>query len=63
MTGQVMSAWLTILVGVGGCLLYFWGSNLLLDRLLPANASNDAGQCRISNVRRSSGRVCSSPPR
>jgi alpha-glucoside transport system permease protein len=52
MTGQVMSALLTILVGVGGCLVYFWGSNALLDRLLPANASNDARA--VQNLKRQS---------
>jgi alpha-glucoside transport system permease protein len=40
MTSQILSALLTVFIGVGGCLLYFWGSNALLDRLLPVNASN-----------------------
>ena len=35
---------ITILIGVGGCLLYFWGSNLVLDKVIfPAKGAN-AGQ-------------------
>ena len=41
MTSQLLSALLTVVIGVGGCLFYFWGSNTLLDRLLPVDASND----------------------
>ncbi len=41
MFGQIGFALLTILVGVGGCVGYFYGSNLLLDYLLPANTRND----------------------
>ena len=33
---QVLSAFLTVIVGVGGCFGYFYGSNWLLDRLFPA---------------------------
>jgi alpha-glucoside transport system permease protein len=46
MASQIISALITIIVGVGGCLLYFWGSNQLLDRMLPAQASNDAAAVR-----------------
>ncbi len=46
MATQLLSALVTIIVGVGGCLLYFYGSNLLLDRILPASASNDARAVR-----------------
>ena len=35
-----------VVIGVGGCLGYFYGSNLLLDSLLPASASNDARAVR-----------------
>ena len=32
---------ITILIGVGGCLLYFWGSNLILDKVIfPATGAN-----------------------
>jgi alpha-glucoside transport system permease protein len=41
MTSQILAALLTIVIGVGGCVAYFYGSNLLLDRLLPVSASND----------------------
>lgn len=42
MTSQILSALLTVFIGVGGCLLYFWGSNALLDRMLPVDASNSS---------------------
>jgi alpha-glucoside transport system permease protein len=42
MFSQVFSAFATVLIGVGGCVGYFYGSNWLLDRLLPADASNNA---------------------
>jgi|JI10StandDraft_1071094.scaffolds.fasta_scaffold35254_2 alpha-glucoside transport system permease protein len=42
MTSQIFSAFITVLIGVGGCIGYFYGSNALLDRLLPIDASNDA---------------------
>jgi alpha-glucoside transport system permease protein len=41
-----LSALVTIVIGVGGCLGYFYGSNLLLDRIFPAAASNDAAAVR-----------------
>lgn len=41
MTSQIFSALLTVLIGVGGCIGYFYGSNALLDKLLPIDASND----------------------
>ncbi|MCA3458038.1 MAG: sugar ABC transporter permease [Rhodobacter sp.] len=41
---QALLAFLTIVVGVAGCLGYFWASNLLLDKVLfPARGPN-AGQ-------------------
>ena len=46
MASQILSALITVIIGVGGCLAYFWGSNFLLDRLAPANASNDAAAVR-----------------
>ncbi len=46
MTTQLLSALLTIVIGVGGCLAYFYASNLLLDRIFPASASNDAAAVR-----------------
>jgi alpha-glucoside transport system permease protein len=41
MTAQLLNALITVIIGVGGCLLYFYGSNTLLDKMLPVNASND----------------------
>lgn len=41
MISQIVSAFVTVVVGVGGCVAYFYGSNVLLDRLLPVNSSND----------------------
>ena len=52
MTAQLFSAFLTVVIGVGGCLAYFWGSNALLDRLLPVDASND--ERSIRNLKRQS---------
>jgi alpha-glucoside transport system permease protein len=46
MMSQILSALLTVVVGVGGCIVYFFGSNWMLDRLLPANSSNDAAAVR-----------------
>jgi alpha-glucoside transport system permease protein len=34
MTAQIFNALATVAVGVGACVLYFWGANWLLDRLL-----------------------------
>ena len=46
MTAQILYAFITIIVGVGGCFGYFYGSNWLLDRVSPADASNDASAVR-----------------
>jgi len=46
MIAQFLSAVLTVAIGVGGCVAYFYGSNWLLDRLLPADAGNDAAAVR-----------------
>jgi alpha-glucoside transport system permease protein len=46
MLSQLVSAVLTIVVGVGGCIGYYYGSNLLLDRLLPAEAEDHARAVR-----------------
>ena len=46
MTSQIISALITVLLGVGGCIGYFFGSNWLLDRLAPADASNNAAAVR-----------------
>ena len=46
MIQQLLYALFTVVLGVGGCLGYFWGANLLLDRILPANATNDTQAVR-----------------
>lgn len=46
MLSQILYALITIVVGVGGCIIYFYGSNWLLDRALPANANNDVAAVR-----------------
>jgi alpha-glucoside transport system permease protein len=46
MTAQLLSALITVIIGVGGCLAYFYGSNTLLDKMLPVDASNDDSSIR-----------------
>ena len=41
MYDQLLSAAVTILIGVGGCAVYFYGSNAALDRIIPYNVSTD----------------------
>ena len=41
MLPQILYAIITVIVGVGGCLGYFFASNFLLDKALPVSASND----------------------
>jgi alpha-glucoside transport system permease protein len=43
---QIFYAALTVVIGVGGCLGYFFASNLLLDKIFPADANNDAAAVR-----------------
>jgi alpha-glucoside transport system permease protein len=46
MTAQIFYAFITVVLGVGGCFGYFYGSNWLLDKAFPANANNDASAVR-----------------
>ncbi len=46
MTAQILYAFITVILGVGGCFGYFYGSNWLLDKMFPANANNDASAVR-----------------
>jgi alpha-glucoside transport system permease protein len=39
MIEQIVGAILTVLIGVAGCVVYFWGTNWLLDRFLATNQS------------------------
>ena len=50
MTGQIISAILTVVIGVTGCVAYFWGANRLLDRVFPAQGVT--GTRAIDNLRR-----------
>lgn len=36
MTGQIIYAIFTIVLGVAGCVLYYWGSNRILELVLPS---------------------------
>ena len=36
MAAQIFSAIFVIVVGVGGCVAYFWGANKLLDLIFPS---------------------------
>jgi alpha-glucoside transport system permease protein len=46
MASQILYAVITVLIGVGGCIAYFFGSNWLLEKALPVSASNDARAVR-----------------
>jgi len=46
MTAQILYAFFTVILGVGGCFGYFYSSNWLLDRIFTANTSNDASAVR-----------------
>lgn len=43
---QLLVAIFTMTVGVAGCVLYFYGSNFLLDRILPPHGDNAANNIR-----------------
>ena len=53
MTAQILYAFITVILGVGGCFGYFYGSNWLLDRAFPANANNDASAVRNLKIQSS----------
>lgn len=50
MSAQIISAIITIVVGVGGCVLYFWTANKALDLALPARGVT--GMQAVDNLRR-----------
>ena len=50
MTGQIISAVLTVVLGVAGCVAYFWGANRLLDLIFPSHGVK--GRAAINNLRR-----------
>lgn len=47
---QFFDAATTIVIGVGGCLLYFFLSNILLDRMLPASGPNISRNINRANA-------------
>jgi alpha-glucoside transport system permease protein len=47
---QVFFALLTIVVGVFGCVAYFYSSNLILDRIYPARGENAARNINRANL-------------
>lgn len=47
---QVLVALFTMVVGVLGCILYFWGSNIILDLIYPASGKNAANNIRKSSA-------------
>jgi alpha-glucoside transport system permease protein len=47
---QLMMAGSTIVVGVFGCVAYFFASNLILDRLLPAKGPNAGANINRANA-------------
>jgi alpha-glucoside transport system permease protein len=49
-SAQIISAIITIIVGVGGCVLYFWAANRVLDLALPARGVS--GMQAVDNLRR-----------
>ena len=50
MASQIISAILVIIIGVGGCVAYFWGANKLVDLIFPSRGVN--GAAAIDNLRR-----------
>lgn len=50
MAAQIFSAILVILIGVGGCVGYFWGANKFVDLILPSRGVS--GRAAIDNLRR-----------
>ncbi|WP_062762181.1 carbohydrate ABC transporter permease [Falsirhodobacter sp. alg1] len=48
MTHQILLAVVTVIIGVGGCIAYFWLSNLVLDKTFPPRGSNAAQNLRRS---------------
>jgi alpha-glucoside transport system permease protein len=50
MAAQILSAILVIIVGVGGCVAYFWGANKIVDIIFPSRGVS--GGAAIDNLRR-----------
>lgn len=50
MASQIISALMAIVLGVGGCVAYFWGANKLLDLIFPSRGVS--GASAVDNLRR-----------
>jgi alpha-glucoside transport system permease protein len=50
MTAQILSAVFTVIVGVLGCVGYFWGANRLLEVIFPSHGVT--GKRAVNNLRR-----------
>ncbi|MDR7221179.1 sugar ABC transporter permease [Aminobacter aminovorans] len=50
MTAQILSAIFTIIIGVGGCVVYYWGANKILDMVFPSRGVS--GAAAVDNLRR-----------
>ena len=50
MAAQIFSAIFVIIIGVGGCVAYFWGANKLLDLVFPSRGVS--GTAAVDNLRR-----------
>ncbi|RUU02172.1 sugar ABC transporter permease, partial [Mesorhizobium sp. USDA-HM6] len=50
MAAQIFSAIFVIIIGVGGCVAYFWGANKLLDVVFPSRGVS--GATAVDNLRR-----------
>jgi alpha-glucoside transport system permease protein len=50
MASQLFSAIFVIIVGVGGCVAYFWGANKALDLIFPSRGVT--GASAVDNLRR-----------
>ena len=50
MAAQIFSAIFVIVVGVGGCVAYFWGANKALDLVFPSHGVS--GAAAVDNLRR-----------
>src|SRR5690554_5452475 len=48
---QLFQALVTIVIGVGACILYFWGSNWLLDRLISARTADGVATAAQDKLR------------
>ena len=53
MLSQILYAFVTVIIGVGGCLGYFYLSNLALDAAFPASTKNDAAAVRNLKIQSS----------